>query len=71
MPGEHQGAAPFAPLFRDLRQFLRLSPEEHKELRTRLYAILDEFQGRPPTPGGRPYSVFVSIHEDVTRDPPG
>jgi DNA-binding transcriptional ArsR family regulator len=61
----------------DLRQSflnrlgLRLSPEEHKELRTRLYAILDEFQGRPPTPGGRPYSVFVSIHEDVTRDPPG
>jgi DNA-binding transcriptional ArsR family regulator len=46
---------------------LRLSPAEHAELYDRLFAILAEFEARPPTPGGRPYSVFLALHEDVTR----
>lgn len=47
---------------------LRLSPDEHAELHSRLFAILSEFEARPPTPGGQAYSVFVVVHEDVTRD---
>jgi DNA-binding CsgD family transcriptional regulator len=47
---------------------LRLSPEEHVELYDRLFAILAEYEARPPTPGGRAYSVFLAVHEDVTRD---
>jgi DNA-binding transcriptional ArsR family regulator len=47
---------------------LRLSPEELAEFHGRLFAILTEFEARPPTPDGRPYSVFVAVHEDVTRD---
>ena len=47
---------------------LRLSPQEHEELATRLHAILDEFEARPPTPDGRAYSLFVALHEDVTRE---
>src|SRR5688572_16812530 len=42
---------------------LRLSPAEHDELAGRLHAILDEFEARPPTPGGRAYSLFLALHE--------
>jgi len=47
---------------------LRLSAEEHAEFNARLFAILAEYQARPPTPGGRAYSVFVVVHDDVTRE---
>jgi predicted ArsR family transcriptional regulator len=47
---------------------LRLTEAEAEELSTRLHAILDEYEARPPTPGGTAYSLFVVMHEDVTRD---
>jgi hypothetical protein len=49
---------------------LRLSPEAHDELASRLWAILAEFEARPADPDGRPYAVFLAVHEDVTRDSP-
>ena len=47
---------------------LRLTEAEAEELNLRLYAILAEYEARPATPGGTPYSLFVVLHEDVTRD---
>jgi len=47
---------------------LRLTPEEFDELNARLFAILSEYEARPPSPGGRAYSLFVALHEDVTRE---
>jgi predicted ArsR family transcriptional regulator len=49
---------------------LRLSEAEHADLNARLWAVLAEYRSRPPTPGGRAYSVFVVVHEDVTREDP-
>jgi predicted ArsR family transcriptional regulator len=49
---------------------LRLSPEEHAELNARLHALLTEYEARPSTPDGRAYSLFVVLHEDVTREDP-
>jgi hypothetical protein len=47
---------------------LRLTEEEYGELGTRLQSLLDEYQGRPESPEGRAYSLFLNIHPDVTRD---
>lgn len=47
---------------------LRLTGEEYAELRQRLADLLDEFAARPPSPDGTPYSLFVSIHRDVSRE---
>lgn len=47
---------------------LRLSEQEHTELHDRLQALLEEYAARPPTPGGRPWSVFVALHPDPDRD---
>jgi predicted ArsR family transcriptional regulator len=47
---------------------LRLTDDEYAELRKRLTAVLDEYADRPPTPDGRPISIFLACHEDVTRD---
>jgi DNA-binding transcriptional ArsR family regulator len=47
---------------------LRLSPSELEEFRERLSDLLNEFAERPITPEGRPYSLFVALHPDVTRD---
>jgi predicted ArsR family transcriptional regulator len=47
---------------------LRLTEEELTELGERMTTLLDEYAARPPTPGGKPYSVFLSVHEDITRD---
>jgi predicted ArsR family transcriptional regulator len=46
---------------------LRLDETTHAELRKRLGDLLEEYAGRDPDPGGTPYSVFVALHEDVTR----
>jgi predicted ArsR family transcriptional regulator len=46
---------------------LRLSPGEWDELDSRLSELLDEYAARPPTPGGRPYSIFLGLYEDVSR----
>lgn len=46
---------------------LRLTDEEYAELRVRLMGLLNEYADRVPTPEGRPYSLFVALHEDVSR----
>jgi predicted ArsR family transcriptional regulator len=45
----------------------RLTDDEHRELVTRIQELLDELVNRPPSPHGRPYSVFLAIHPDVSR----
>ncbi|MET7422232.1 winged helix-turn-helix domain-containing protein [Dactylosporangium sp. NPDC005555] len=46
---------------------LRLTPEEWEELRVRFQALLDEYAGRERT-HGRPYSIFLAMYEDRSRD---
>lgn len=46
---------------------LRLTDEEYAELRVRLMGLLNEYAERPGTPSGKPYSLFVALHEDVSR----
>lgn len=47
---------------------LRLDEAGHAELTRRLDEVLQDFASRPPTPGGRPWSVFLSVHPDPDRD---
>ncbi len=47
---------------------LRLSELELEELRTRLGEVLNDFADRVPAGDGTPYSLFVALHPDVTRD---
>jgi DNA-binding transcriptional ArsR family regulator len=47
---------------------LRLTPEQYESLCGRINDLLREFAALPLAPEGRPYSVFVAAHEDVTRD---
>ena len=47
---------------------LRLSEAELEELRTRLGEVLNDFADRAPTADGTPYSVFIALHPDATRD---
>jgi len=48
---------------------VRLSPGEHDELMDRVDAFFAELAERPPTPGGRPYSILFALHEDAGRLP--
>jgi DNA-binding transcriptional ArsR family regulator len=48
---------------------LRLTPEQYRDLCDRLAAVLKHFADQPLAPGGRPYSVFVAAHQDITREP--
>jgi DNA-binding Lrp family transcriptional regulator len=52
-----------------VRLGLRLDAAAHDELRHRLDALFQEYASREPDPGGRPYSIFLALHEDVTRTP--
>jgi hypothetical protein len=47
---------------------LRLSQPELEELRSRIGELLNEYATRPATPGGEPYSIFVALHPDPSRD---
>jgi hypothetical protein len=47
---------------------LRLTDDEHRELVTRFQELLDELASRPPSPGGRPWSMFFVLHPDVGRE---
>ncbi|GAA1027303.1 winged helix-turn-helix domain-containing protein [Virgisporangium ochraceum] len=49
---------------------LRLTPEQHRDLRDRLHEVIMHFAELPLAPEGRPYSVFVAVHEDPSRDQP-
>lgn len=46
---------------------LRLDDAAHRELRTRVQALLEEYATRAPDPDGTPYSLFYVLHEDPTR----
>ena len=46
---------------------VRLSAEERDELSRRFSELLNEYRYREATPGGRPYSIFLAIYEDVSR----
>ncbi|WP_029289714.1 winged helix-turn-helix domain-containing protein [Cellulomonas sp. HZM] len=46
---------------------LRLRPDEHAELVGRIDALLQEYAARPSSSDGEPYSMFVAVHEDVSR----
>jgi predicted ArsR family transcriptional regulator len=46
---------------------LRLTEQEYEELLARLSGLLDELARRPPSPGGRPYSLFLALHPDPGR----
>ena len=46
---------------------VRLTEEERDELSRRFSALLNEYVERGPTPGGRPYSIFLAIYADVSR----
>ncbi|MGN8246512.1 winged helix-turn-helix transcriptional regulator [Cellulomonas soli] len=46
---------------------LRLGAEARDELRSRLHDVLQDFATREPDPNGTPYSVFLAVHEDVSR----
>lgn len=47
---------------------LRLTDAEHAELTARIEDLLEELAARPPSPEGRPYSVFFVMHPDVDRE---
>lgn len=47
---------------------LRLDEAGFAELDRRLRDVLADFATREPTPGGRPWSVFLSVHPDPDRD---
>jgi predicted ArsR family transcriptional regulator len=49
---------------------LRLTEEQFRELAHRIDAILEEYADRPRDPDGKPYSVFVALFPDVSRDAP-
>jgi predicted ArsR family transcriptional regulator len=46
---------------------LRLNGAELTELRERIFAVLNDYAGRAPSPDGQPYSLFLALHEDVSR----
>ncbi|HEY8453888.1 MAG: helix-turn-helix domain-containing protein [Micromonosporaceae bacterium] len=49
---------------------LRLTDEEYEEVTGRIAALFEELAARPPSPGGKPYSLFFSLHPDVDREEP-
>ena len=50
-----------------LEKKLRLTPEEWQELQDRFQLLLDEYANREGTEG-RPYSIFLAMYEDRSRD---
>ncbi|GAA0710446.1 winged helix-turn-helix transcriptional regulator [Dactylosporangium roseum] len=47
---------------------LRLSEEEWQELRDRFTELMDEYAARGRGGPGRPYSIFLALYEDPSRD---
>ncbi len=52
---------------RTARLGVRLRPEAYDELNRRLDELLQEYADREPEMDGRPYSIFLAIHEDPAR----
>lgn len=51
-----------------VRLGLRLDDAERAELGERIAALAEEYAARPPTPDGRPWSLFLALHPDPSRD---
>ena len=47
---------------------LRLSEPDLRELKDRLDELLNDFRWRALDPDGRPYSIFVALYPDVSRE---
>lgn len=62
-----ESAAPAAQLARLARLGLRLTDEELDELGARIDDLVEDYGRRPASPGGRPYSLFVALHADASR----
>lgn len=52
-----------------VRLGLRLDAAAHDELRERLNDLFQEYASRAPDPDGQPYSIFLALHEDLSRAP--
>ncbi|MBE7699485.1 winged helix-turn-helix transcriptional regulator [Oerskovia sp. Sa1BUA8] len=48
---------------------LRLDAEGRDELSRRLNEVLEDFRQREPAADGEPWSVFIAIHHDASREP--
>lgn len=48
---------------------VRLSADEYADLMGRVDGFFEDLATRTPTPGGRPYSLFLAVHEDAGRLP--
>jgi predicted ArsR family transcriptional regulator len=48
---------------------LRLTADGMAELEARLQQVLEEFRTRPVDPDAEPYSIFLAIHPDLSREP--
>jgi DNA-binding transcriptional ArsR family regulator len=64
--GESSGADPASTDV--VRLGLRLDDEGRRELGARLQQVFDDFLDRGPTPGGRPWSIFLTVQPDPDRD---
>ncbi|MGH9000713.1 MAG: hypothetical protein ACRDY7_15140 [Acidimicrobiia bacterium] len=42
---------------------MRLSDEAAEELGQRIEALVEEYAGRPEDPAGKPYGLFVWLHQ--------
>jgi DNA-binding transcriptional ArsR family regulator len=62
-------AAAQAPESRLVRMGLRLTDPELKQLYDRLAEVIEEYAHRPPSPDGRPWSLFLALHPDPSREP--
>ncbi|MEU5875681.1 winged helix-turn-helix domain-containing protein [Glycomyces sp. NPDC047369] len=47
---------------------LRLNEEQYQEVNHRFKVLLNDLAGMEPGPGARPYSLFLAIHPDSSRD---
>jgi DNA-binding transcriptional ArsR family regulator len=50
---------------------MRLNDEQYQEVAGRFKALLDEVERMEPGPDARPYSLFMAMHPDASRDLPG
>ncbi|MCA0295732.1 MAG: helix-turn-helix domain-containing protein [Actinobacteria bacterium] len=55
---------------RTARLGVRLRPESFEELNRRVDEWLQDYASREPEMDGRPYSIFLAIHEDPSRQSP-
>jgi DNA-binding transcriptional ArsR family regulator len=62
-------AAAGTPGSRLVRMGLRLTGPEQDELYRRLAEVIEEYVHRPPSPDGRPWSLFLALHPDPSREP--